>query len=75
MADRSPNYAKRFAATDDGIKAMFRHLETFHGISQVVAGERLHAIKQHFGYSGDDNLIFDRTGNSYDPVTFSFSHH
>jgi hypothetical protein len=44
-------------------------LERFHGIDQHLASERLHTMKSKLGYHPDDNVIFDLTGNVYDPRT------
>ena len=46
---------------------VFRELERHHGISPKLAGFRLHAIKRAAGREGDANVVFDLTGNVYDP--------
>ena len=51
-------------------KAVFNHLEKYHGVDRFIASEQLHAIKQATGRGGRDNLIFDWTGGVYDPITF-----
>jgi len=68
--DRLPPGAQRFAA--DQIDALYAHLQRFHGIAPEVARQRIHALKAHFGYGGADNVVFDRTGNVYDPVTLEW---
>jgi hypothetical protein len=57
-----PKNAKQFR----NVRALYRHLQEFHGISEVTASERLHAIKQQCGYGAADPLIFDHMGNIYD---------
>ncbi len=63
MAHKLPEHAKRFSTA----QALYRHLRDYHGISEVTASERLHMIKDKVGYGAADNVIFDRTGNLYDP--------
>lgn len=47
-------------------------LERFHGIRQTLASDRLHEIKSKLGYTADTNLVFDFTGNVYDPGTLEW---
>lgn len=49
--------------------AIARRLSQFHGISRELASRRLHALKAFHGLSGDENVIFDRTGNVYQDVS------
>jgi hypothetical protein len=58
-----PEKAQQFSTTD----ALFRHLEEYHGITERMASERLHKLKRECGYRPDSVLIFDHTGNIYDP--------
>jgi len=67
VADVLPRHAKRFGPAEDGARKAFAHLDKYHGISPTLASERLHEIKERMGYSADKNVIFDRTGNVYDP--------
>ena len=48
---------------------IFKRLEQFHGVDRVTASARLHAIKARHGRGGDDNVLFDLTGNVYDPAS------
>jgi hypothetical protein len=48
---------------------IFRRLALFHGISPQTASQRLHALKKAVGRGPADNVLFDLTGNVYDPVT------
>ena len=48
---------------------IFRRLELHHGISRHVAGDRLHVIKADELRGPADNVIFDMTGNMFDPAT------
>jgi hypothetical protein len=70
--DRLPSNAKRFPATQEGVELAFDHLQKYHGIGKHLASERLHSIKSHFGYSGNVNVLIDRTGNVYDPVSLEW---
>lgn len=63
-----PENAQRFSSPD----ALFRHLEEYHGISTTTASGRLHALKQKCGYGAPAELIFDHTGNVYDPETLEW---
>jgi Pretoxin HINT domain len=40
-----------------------------HGIPRDVLSARLHDIKAEFGLGGADNVVFDMTGNVWDPRT------
>jgi hypothetical protein len=68
MAHKLPPRAKRFSAPD----ALYKHLEKYHGIAPTTASNRLHEIKDRCGYGAADNVIFDRTGNLYDPETLGW---
>ena len=48
---------------------VFKHLEKYNGIDPRLASDRLHEIKKASGRGGADNVIFDMTGNVYDPIT------
>lgn len=48
---------------------VYQNLAKHHGIEQHVAEERLHAIKRAAGRGPADNVVFDITGNVYDPAT------
>jgi hypothetical protein len=65
MDGKLPEHAKTFASADD----LYRHLQHYHGITPEIASERLHLIKQKEGYHAADNVIFDYTGNLFDPAT------
>jgi hypothetical protein len=52
-----------------GIDEIYRRLQQYHGIDAATASERLHLGKQALGYGANDNLLFDLTGNVFDPVT------
>lgn len=47
----------------------YRRLSRFHGISAALAKRRLHQIKRQAGRGADDEVVFDFTGNVFDPVT------
>ena len=72
MADQLPSNARRLSLADPSSKELYRRLERFHGIGAALASERLHAIKEHFGYRANDNVLFDLTGNIYDPDTLEW---
>jgi len=59
---------KRAWSTKDK-KQGFAHLKNKHGINPHLASDRLHAIKKASGRGPADNVLFDRTGGVYDPVT------
>jgi hypothetical protein len=48
---------------------MTRRLDRYHGIDSTLASERLHAIKTSAGRGGAADVIFDKTGGVYDPVS------
>lgn len=48
---------------------IFRRLAAYHGIQPQLASQRLHAIKRSLGLRPADNVLFDLTGNVYDPST------
>ena len=48
---------------------VFRRLERFHGIGKTVASQRLHELKRKSGRQPNDDVMFDLTGNVYDPAT------
>jgi hypothetical protein len=62
-ARQLPAHAK--SITDFGEIA--RRLEKHHGISERLASARLHAIKEATGRGPADDVLFDLTGNVYDP--------
>ena len=47
------------------VNEVYRRLARFHGIAQVTASERLHALKAEVGLAGDADVEFDLTGNVY----------
>jgi len=57
------------ARTTTEAAEIFRRLERFHGISEKLASQRLHAIKEAAGRGPSDNVLFDLTGNVYNPAT------
>jgi hypothetical protein len=44
---------------------VFQRLRDYHGIAIHVASERLHRLKARHGLRGNDDVIFDLTGNVY----------
>ena len=48
------------------------HLNRFHGIDRTLASGRLHTLKATMGLQGDDNVVFDMTGNVYAPVSSDY---
>lgn len=68
--DPLPAGAKRFGPTQ--VDDLYAHLQQYHGIPAEVARTRIHQIKAHYGYGGADNVVFDYTGNVYDPITFEW---
>jgi hypothetical protein len=69
MSGKLPENARRLSLADSSINELFRRLERYHGISPVIAGERIHRLKRQLGRGAADNLLFDLTGNAYDPDT------
>lgn len=59
----------RGARTTSNFDEVARRLAQNHGIDPNVASDRLHAIKQANGLGGADNVVFDLTGNVWDPRT------
>jgi hypothetical protein len=72
MADSLPTHARRFSEAESSSDEVFRRLERFHGIDPNLASDRLHAIKRISGRAAMDNVIFDLTGNVYDPLTLEW---
>lgn len=48
---------------------IFRRLANYHGIPEALSSDRLHAIKELWGRGAADNVLFDLTGNVFDPKT------
>jgi hypothetical protein len=67
MADHLPANARSLPPAEASADELFRRLERFHGINPYLASDRLHELKKKLGFSPDDNVIFDFTGNVYDP--------
>ena len=44
----------------------------YHGVTRVVASNRLHRIKASEGLGPADNVVFGRTGDVYDELTGEF---
>lgn len=57
------------ARTTGCFNEVARRLGKNHGIDRATASERLHKIKSEMGRGPADNVIFDLTGNVYDPRT------
>lgn len=57
------------ARTTTNVDTVFARLERFNGIDRHLASERLHELKAAFGRGGADNVLFDLSGNVYDPQT------
>jgi hypothetical protein len=72
VAERLPRNARRFPQAAESARAAFARLERFHGIKPELASDRLHDIKSKLGYSANTNLVFDFTGNVYDPDTLEW---
>jgi RHS repeat-associated protein len=51
------------------VQHLFSLLEKNHGIDPKLASLRLHQMKAALGYGPADEMLFDLTGNVYDPVT------
>lgn len=62
----------RNARRTDNEREVFRRLAKDHGIDRVIASDRLHGLKRQTGRGGADNLLFDLTGNVFDPVTLQW---
>jgi hypothetical protein len=62
----------RNARTFKIAKEAFKHLEKYHGISEVLASRRLHQIKAAAGLGPADNVLIDRTGGVWNNVTREF---
>jgi hypothetical protein len=65
---RLPSYLPSNARTLD-IHEVYRRLRDNNGIDPATASERLHRGKEAFGYPPDAELLFDASGNVYDPRT------
>jgi RHS repeat-associated protein len=65
---RDPSRA-RYTSDENSV---FQHLESYHGIPRHVSSDRLHRIKQSAGRGPADNVLFDYTGNVYDPSTLEW---
>jgi len=59
----------RNARSTSNEEEIFRRLERYHGVDRNIASERLHEIKLNAGRGPNDNVLFDMTGNVYDPAT------
>ncbi len=57
------------AQTLTKVATVYQRLRDYHGIDSALASERLHQIKAAAGFRGNDNVLFDLTGNVYDPRT------
>ncbi|HVC98912.1 MAG TPA: hypothetical protein VND64_34925 [Pirellulales bacterium] len=68
MTRKLPRHAKRL----DSAGELYARLERFHGIDPELASERLHEVKEEQGYGAADNVIFDFTGNLYDPESLEW---
>ncbi len=64
-ANNLPNDAKLSRDKDD----IFKNLDQNHGISNDIASERLHKLKEANGLRGDEDVIIDRTGNVFNSHT------
>lgn len=51
------------------IDEVYRRLRKYHGIDEHLARNRLHQLKEREGRNPADRLLFDLTGNVYDPET------
>jgi RHS repeat-associated protein len=60
------------ARTFGGASEAFAHLEKHHGISQELASARLHLIKTTHGIGPGENVLIDRTGGVWNPITREF---
>ena len=58
-----------YVTGESGRLDVFKNLEKNHGISDELASERLHQIKDENHLPADFNLAFGRTGDVYNPVT------
>jgi hypothetical protein len=68
MADRLPPNARSCS----NVQTIFDRLEDNHGIDRNLASDRLHDIKKKSGRKPNDNVVFDLTGNVYDPKTLEW---
>ncbi len=55
-----------------GVQEVFRRLQQNHGINPKLASKRLHEFKANLGYPPDADLLFDLTGNVFDPKTLEW---
>ncbi|KZM74615.1 hypothetical protein AWN90_21265 [Nocardia terpenica] len=60
-----PSNARSTSSFDE----IANRLSRYHGIDRNTASDRLHAIKAAHGRGGADNVLFDMSGNVYDPAT------
>lgn len=60
-----PRNAKVYTEAEE----VYQHLKAYHNIDRHDASRRLHAIKENAHRGPAANVIFDATGNVYDPVT------
>ena len=64
-SNKLPDNARTTSSEDE----IFRRLERYHGVDSHEASRRLHEVKRSSGRGPNDNVIFDMTGNVYDPDT------
>jgi len=68
MAAHSIRFLPDHARKAD-IDEVYRRLRKYHRVERHVASDRLHKLKEGEGRPPDADLLFDLTGNVYDPVT------
>ena len=62
-----PLPANAHSTTD--VREVYRRLAKYHGVAEQTASDRLHQLKADLGRGPADNLLFDLTGNVFDPDT------
>ncbi len=67
-----PSYLNKNARSTDDVDEIFRRLEKNNGVSREDASLRLHDIKRSTGRGGADNVLFDMSGNVYNPDTLEW---
>lgn len=70
MRPRNPNDVRWVPRTEAGLKWLFKRLARYHGVDEIEASERLHAIKERWGIPADVHPPMDRTGTVFSPVGY-----
>jgi hypothetical protein len=66
-----PDYSFK---TTKRFESVAQHLSKYHGISPALASNRLHALKEFRGLSGNIDVVFDFTGGVHIDVDGSLEY-